>query len=78
LIGSQVAFARTKADREKTGDSRPSITERYRGRSDYLTHVEAAARALVAQRFLLDGDVARVVALAGRHWDAIMNPAPSK
>jgi len=32
----------------------------------------------VTQRFLLDGDVARVVALAGRHWDAIMNPAPSK
>lgn len=78
LIGSQVAFARTKADREKTGDQRPSITERYRGKGDYLTHVESAARALVTQRFLLEGDVARVVALAGRHWDAIMNPAPSK
>lgn len=72
LIGSQVAFARTKADREKIGDPRLSIAERYRSRSEYLTKVEAAARALAAQHFLLEADLPRVVALAGRHWDAVM------
>jgi hypothetical protein len=74
LIGSQVAFARTKADREKTGDPRLSVSERYRSRGEYLAHVETAARALAGQRFLLEADLPRVVALAGRHWDAIMNP----
>ncbi len=60
------------------GDTRPSIAERYHGRSEYLAHVESTANALVAQRFLIESDVTRVVALAGRHWDAIMNPTPAK
>lgn len=75
LIGSQVAFARTKADREKAGDPRLSVSERYRSRAEYVTKIESAARALAGQRFLLDADLPRVVALAGRHWDAIMNPS---
>lgn len=78
LIGSQAVFARTKAEREKSGDVRLSVAERYPARGEYLARVEAAARGLVAQRFLLDIDVPKVVALAGRHWDAIMNPAPAK
>lgn len=78
LIGSQVAFARTKADREKAGDTRLSISERYRSRSDYLSRIEATARTLVTQRFLLEMDIPKIAALAGRHWDAIMNPAPAK
>ncbi len=75
LIGSQVAFARTKADREKSGDPRLSVSERYKNRAEYLTHIETAARALAGQRFLLEADLPRIVALAGRHWDAIMNPS---
>jgi len=75
LIGSQVAFARTKADREKAGDARLSVSERYRTRGEYLAHVETAARALSGQRFLLEADLPRVVALAGRHYDAVMNPS---
>ncbi len=78
LIGSQVAFARTKAEREKSGDPRLSISERYRSRGEYLAHIETAARSLAGQHFLLEADLPRVVALAGRHYDAIMNPQPSK
>ena len=78
LIGSQVAFARTKADREKTGDARLSVSERYRSRSEYLAHIDRAAKALAGQRFLLEADLPRVVALAGRHWDAVMNPSAGK
>ena len=69
LIGSMAAFARTKAEREKTGDPRLSMEERYPSRADYLSKVEAAARELAGQRFLLESDIANVVALAGRHWD---------
>jgi hypothetical protein len=75
LIGSQAAFARTKSDREKTGDARPSVAERYRSKSDYQAKVEAAARTLIEHRFLLEADLPRVTALAGRHWDAIMSPS---
>jgi hypothetical protein len=72
LIGSQAAFARTKAEREKTGDPRLSVSERYRSRGEYLAHVETAARALAGQRFLLEADLPRVVAVAARHWEAVM------
>jgi len=75
LIGSQAAFARTKVDREKTGDPRPSISERYRNKADYQAKVESAAKTLASHRFLLEADLPRVVALAGRHYDAIMNPS---
>lgn len=75
LIGSQAAFAKAKADREKTSDPRLSIAERYRSKADYQSRIEAAARALVVQRFLLEADVPRVVAVAARHWDAIVNPS---
>lgn len=69
LIGSMAIFPRTKADREKAGDPRMSIAERYASRADYLSRVEAAAKDLAGRRFLLEADVARVVGLAGRHWD---------
>jgi hypothetical protein len=76
LIGSMIALPRTKADREKSADPRLSVAERYRSRADFLSHIEATAKTLATQRFLLDSDLPRVVALAGRHWDALM--APSK
>ena len=47
LQGSWIPFARTKAEREKAGDPRKSIEERYRGRDEYLKKFEAAARKLV-------------------------------
>lgn len=73
MVGSFIPFARTKAEREKTGDPRPSIEERYAGREDYLNKIDAAARALVAQRLMLDQDIEKVKEKAGAHWDAIMS-----
>ena len=51
------------------GDLRPSLAERYRDRDDYLAQVRAAAERLVAQRYLLDEDVAMMLRLAGDRWD---------
>jgi hypothetical protein len=70
LIGSMAPFARTKADREQSGDPRLSIGERYRSRQEYLTRIETAARELARERFLLESDVARVIDHAGRNWDS--------
>ena len=46
------------ADRERSGDGRASIDERYASREDYLGRIAMAAIALVTDRFLLPEDVA--------------------
>ena len=55
--GQKIAFAKTKADRLKTGDPRLSLEERYADHATYVSMVTRAAQALEAQRLLLDEDV---------------------
>ncbi|HLY46455.1 MAG TPA: alpha/beta hydrolase domain-containing protein [Stellaceae bacterium] len=62
--GSLIPFAITRAEREAAGDPRPSLAERYGSRAAYVEQVEAAAAALVAERLLLPGDAAALVAAA--------------
>jgi hypothetical protein len=59
--GSFIAFARTRAEREASGDPRPSLDERYGSRD---AAVKAAADSLVAERVLLQDDADRFVAAA--------------
>ena len=68
-LGSYIPFARTKAERETTGDPRLSVEERYRGREEYLGRVALAALALVRERLLLPQDVPVVLERAAAHWD---------
>lgn len=72
MPGSQFAFARTAAERQATGDPRPSIEERYRDRDHYRELVADAADALVEDGFVLaiDRDFAIEAAMQG--WDAAM------
>jgi hypothetical protein len=72
MTGSFIPFARTKAEREKSGDPRLSIEERYSSRDDYLGKVKQAAGELVRQRFLLEADVQRVIEAAAARWDLVM------
>ena len=68
LDGMFVPFAKTKAEREKSGDPRLSIEERYATRADYLTRFTASAEKLRAEGFLLEEDVTRIVdRAAGRN-----------
>lgn len=62
--GSYVPFARTRAEREASGDPRLSIGERYRTREAYVAKVKAAAGALVGERLLLPADAERYVKAA--------------
>ena len=64
LLGSYIPFQKTKAEREKSGDPRLSIEERYKDQSDYVQQVSRAARALVNERFLLPEDAERIIAEA--------------
>ena len=64
LQGSFIPFARTRAERSATGDSRPALDERYPTHEAYVEAVRRAASDLVKQRFLLATDAAALVAEA--------------
>jgi hypothetical protein len=69
LDGMWIPFA---LDASK-GDSRRSISERYRSREEYLGYVVQAALALVDAQFMLYADVGRVVARTGEMYDWVMD-----
>jgi hypothetical protein len=66
LLGSFIPFAKTKAERKKSGDPRLSVEERYRDQADYVEQVSRAARTLVAERYLLAEDAERMIQEAKR------------
>ncbi|MEP7116774.1 MAG: alpha/beta hydrolase domain-containing protein, partial [Acidobacteriota bacterium] len=68
-IGSYLPLPRTRADRERTGDGRPSIAERYPSRDAYLGRIAMTAVELVQQRYLLADDVAGMITQAAAHYD---------
>ena len=61
LNGSFFPFARTKAERDRTGDPRLSLEERYTDHAGFVAAVRKAAAALVADRFLLEDDATTLV-----------------
>jgi hypothetical protein len=65
-LGSWLPFARTGALREKSGDPRLSLAERYPTREAWVERVRRASAELVAARLLLPGDAERFVAEADR------------
>ena len=70
MQGSTLPFPATRAERERLGDPRPSIEERYRDRDDYLARVRAAAVELTRRRYILEEDVELAVASAAERYDA--------
>ena len=64
LNGGFIPFAKTKAERMKNGDPRPSLEERYSSHDAYVAAVRSAAEKLVAQRFLLREDADKLIAQA--------------
>jgi len=61
LNGQYIPFAKTKEEREKSGDPRLSIEERYKDQADYVQQISRAARTLVDERFLLPEDAERLI-----------------
>jgi hypothetical protein len=59
-------FARTREEREKSGDPRLSVRERYPTRADYLSRLTEAALKLRDEGFLLDEDVVRILERGAR------------
>ncbi len=71
MQGSYIPLARTRADRERAKDPRPSIEERYQSGEQYLARVTAAAREFAQQGYLLEDDIAKVVKRADEHWSHV-------
>ena len=71
LRGSSIPFAATRSEREETGDPRLSIEERYASRQSFLEQIEDAARQLVADGYLLEEDVERLVTQAEEHYEVM-------
>jgi hypothetical protein len=64
LAGSSIPFPKTRAEREATGDPRPSFEERYGDQGAFLRATADAARRLVGEGFLLEEDYERVMRAA--------------
>jgi len=70
--GSFLPFAKDAAARALTGDPRPSVSERYRDKADYLERHAAALDGLIRDRYLLAEDRAALLRSAGEEWDYAM------
>ncbi|HPA17453.1 MAG TPA: alpha/beta hydrolase domain-containing protein [Verrucomicrobiae bacterium] len=73
LKGSWIPFATTREQRERLGDPRPAIKERYPTREIYLSRVGEALQELLKQGFLLAEDIDPMLKQAGDHWDWAMS-----
>jgi Alpha/beta hydrolase domain len=67
--GSYVPFPKTAADRQRSGDPRKSIAERYASRDEYLSLYQAAVDALVAQRWILKEDRDALLDRGKAEWE---------
>jgi hypothetical protein len=71
FYGSFIPFAKTKAEREKTGDPRLSVGERYGSHEEYMGKFSEAAARLVRERFLLKEDVAALTERGEKEWKEV-------
>jgi len=71
FLGSFIPLAKTKAQREKSGDPRASIEERYASHEQYMRKYAEAAMKLIQQRFLLKEDLAAILARGEKEWNEL-------
>ena len=64
LMGSYIPFAKDTTQREANSDARPSVTERYKNRDDYVNRIRGAALDLQKAGFLLPADAAVIIQAA--------------
>jgi alpha/beta hydrolase family protein len=65
---SYLPFPKTTADREKNGDPRKSVAERYADREDYMRRYKNAVDDLAKQRWILPEDRGALVDRGEQEW----------
>lgn len=73
--GAFLPLSRTQADAERYGDQRPALMERYGSREAYLERYDAAARRLVQEGFLLEGDLGSLRQRGEALWTLVADGA---
>ena len=68
FLGSCIPFAKNAALRQKSGDPRLSIPERYSSREEYMGKYAEAAMKLIRQRFMLSDDLSAVLERGRQEW----------
>lgn len=71
--GSFFPFARTRKEREATGDPRPSIEERYAEKKDYLRRFRHAVDKLIEQGLLLMEDRSAAIERGEALWKLVVD-----
>lgn len=72
FYGSFIPFARTAGERDKSGDPRLSIAERYSSREQYVGKFAEAAAKLIHERFLLPQDLPAMLDRGEREWKEVV------
>jgi len=67
--GSYIPFPKSKADRERTGDPRLSIEERYHDRAQYVGLIAQHCLKMVEGGYLLPEDMPALIQRAEMQWD---------
>ena len=75
LLGSQIPFSHTKAEREAKRDPRKSVEERYSSRDAYITAARQVEEALVKDRLLLPDDLTEVMKRIEEQWSVASTKA---
>lgn len=78
MQGSFIPLAATKVDRERTGDPRKAVDERYENRAQFLARIGKVATDLADQGYLLPADLARIADQAGTRWDLVAGRSSSQ
>jgi hypothetical protein len=66
--GSYLPFPKTKTERQKAGDPRKSIAERYTDQQDYMAHYTKVMDDLIKQRWILPEDRAALRDRGEQEW----------
>jgi hypothetical protein len=74
FYGSFIPFAKTAAEREKSGDPRLSVAERYASHDEYMGKFAEAAMKLIHERFLLREDLPAMLERGEREWKEVAEP----
>jgi hypothetical protein len=71
FLGSYIPFAKTAQERQKSGDPRPSVAERYKSREQYMSQYTEATKKLIQQRFILAEDLPAIQARGQQEWEDV-------
>lgn len=66
--GSYIAFPKNAAERQRSGDPRKSIAERYTSHDDYMSRYSDALDALIRQRWIVPEDRESVLRRGEQEW----------